>query len=89
LPGANDREVDGFEVKRLGDVDCKAKIIIHLVQSRDRFKLAEPLAELLGMRVASRTEVVVALWEYIKVGCFIGKLTILSSHPSILVTQSS
>ncbi|RKP07180.1 SWI/SNF complex 60 kDa subunit, partial [Thamnocephalis sphaerospora] len=64
--GANAREVDGFEVKRLGDAECHAKIAIHLVQSRDRFKLAEPLAELLGVDVASRIEVVVALWEYIK-----------------------
>ncbi|GJJ09820.1 hypothetical protein Clacol_004044 [Clathrus columnatus] len=60
-------EQDGFELKRRGDVAVKARIILHLKRTPERYKLSEQLAEILDIKEDTRTGVCTALWHYIKV----------------------
>ncbi|KIJ41033.1 hypothetical protein M422DRAFT_209501 [Sphaerobolus stellatus SS14] len=60
-------EQDGFEIKRKGDVSVMARVILHLKVTPDRFKLIEPLAEILDMKEDTRHGIITALWHYIKV----------------------
>lgn len=60
-------EQDGFEIKRRGDVAVKARVILHLRRTPERYGLNEPLADVLDMKEDTRTGVLTALWHYIKV----------------------
>lgn len=57
---------DGFQITRPGDVNVRARVILHLKLLPERFKLIEPLAEVLDMKEDTRTGIVTALWHYIK-----------------------
>lgn len=57
---------DGFKITRPGDVNVRARVILHLKLLPERFKLIEPLAEILDMKEDTRTGIVTALWHYIK-----------------------
>ncbi|KAI9207962.1 SWI/SNF and RSC complex subunit Ssr3 [Polychytrium aggregatum] len=59
-------ECDGFEIKRRGDTDVKAKIAIHLDPPIPKFKLSAPLSALLCLHTDTRTNIISALWKYIK-----------------------
>lgn len=58
--------VDGFEITRSGDAPLKAKVHLFPASNREQFSLHPPLANLLDMRQGSRTEVMEALWAYIR-----------------------
>lgn len=58
---------DGFEVSRRGDVTTQARIILHLEQVPERFKVAPELANILQIREESRVGVITSMWNYIKV----------------------
>ncbi|KAJ3215939.1 SWI SNF- matrix-associated actin-dependent regulator of chromatin sub D [Dinochytrium kinnereticum] len=60
-------EFDGIEVKRRGDSDVNAKIFIYLDHSPEKFILSEPLKELLGVGVDSKANIIMSLWQYIKI----------------------
>ncbi|KAF8588121.1 SWI/SNF complex 60 kDa subunit [Ramaria rubella] len=60
-------EQDGFEIKRRGDVSVPARVILHLKRTPERYKLVEPLVEVLDMKEETRTGIITALWHYIKV----------------------
>lgn len=59
-------EVDGFEVRRLGSKDTKAKVVLYLDHQPPLFKLGAPLARVLGIHTATRNEIVMRIWTYIK-----------------------
>ena len=58
--------VEGFEIKRRGDIEFVAKIRLEMDYTPERFKLSAPLAELLGVEVDTRPHIIAALWQYIK-----------------------
>lgn len=57
--------LDGFEVKRRSSRPLRAKIFLYPAANPEKFRLAEPLASLLALTVATRGEVVAALWKYV------------------------
>ncbi|KAK8849647.1 hypothetical protein IAR55_004982 [Kwoniella newhampshirensis] len=59
--------LDGFEVLRRGDQNVNCRIILHVQHYPERFKVLEPLADLIAMKEGTRAEVVSAIWKLIKV----------------------
>ncbi|KAK6908486.1 hypothetical protein I203_102488 [Kwoniella mangroviensis CBS 8507] len=59
--------LDGFEILRRGDRNINARIIIHLSHSPDRFKVLQPLADLIQMKEGTRSEIINAVWKLVKV----------------------
>ncbi|KAF9910094.1 SWI SNF, matrix associated, actin dependent regulator of chromatin, sub d, member 1 [Lobosporangium transversale] len=62
----NQADVDGFEIKRHGDENVKVRVILHLDNSPERFKLSPELADVLAIDVETRPGIMMALWQYIK-----------------------
>jgi SWI/SNF-related matrix-associated actin-dependent regulator of chromatin subfamily D len=58
--------VEGFEIKRRGNVECDVSIRLEMDHNPERFKLSQPLAQLLGVEVDTRPHIIAALWQYIK-----------------------
>ena len=48
-------DTDGFEIKRAGDAETTAKIILHLDYAPNRFKLSPALGGALGMHTDTHT----------------------------------
>ncbi|KAJ1941941.1 SWI/SNF and RSC complex subunit Ssr3, partial [Kickxella alabastrina] len=65
---AAENDVDGFEIKRRGDEDVRAKIMLDIRTATDRFKVNSPLLrELLDIRGnISKSAFIMKLWQYIK-----------------------
>lgn len=60
-------ESDGFELRRQGIPGSRrVTIILRLANSPETFRLAPGLATVLAMETGSRPEVILALWQYIK-----------------------
>nr|XP_018260323.1 uncharacterized protein I303_07241 [Kwoniella dejecticola CBS 10117]OBR82481.1 hypothetical protein I303_07241 [Kwoniella dejecticola CBS 10117] len=59
--------LDGFEILRRGDQNVNARIIIHLSHSPDRFKVLQPLADLISIKEGTRSEIINGVWKLIKV----------------------
>ncbi|KAI0798153.1 SWI/SNF complex 60 kDa subunit [Abortiporus biennis] len=59
--------LDGFTVRRRGDATTKIRIIIHLNQYPEHYKVHPELGSILGIKEDTRTGVIHALWNYIKV----------------------
>jgi SWI/SNF-related matrix-associated actin-dependent regulator of chromatin subfamily D len=57
---------EGFEVKRRGDKEFVANIRLEMNYNPEKFKLSQPLMEVLGVEVDTRARVIAALWQYIK-----------------------
>ncbi|KAF9999491.1 SWI SNF, matrix associated, actin dependent regulator of chromatin, sub d, member 1 [Entomortierella chlamydospora] len=62
----NQADVDGFEIKRHGDENVKVRVILHVDNSPERFKLSPELADVLAIDVETRPGIMMALWQYIK-----------------------
>ncbi|KAK9686982.1 SWI/SNF and RSC complex subunit Ssr3 [Basidiobolus ranarum] len=60
------QETDGFEIKRRGDTDVRAKIELTLNNPAETYKLSKALAQLLGFETGSQSTVIMGLWQYIK-----------------------
>jgi chromatin remodeling complex protein RSC6 len=59
--------LDGFEIRRKGDENVHVRILLTLDYSPERFKVAAPLARLLGITAPeSKAGLVHKLWQYIK-----------------------
>ncbi|KAL5215416.1 hypothetical protein ABZP36_006817 [Zizania latifolia] len=57
---------EGFEVKRKGDKEFVVNIRLDMNYTPEKFKLSQPLMEVLGVEVDTRARVIAALWQYIK-----------------------
>lgn len=44
-----------------------ARVILHLKRTPERYKIIEPLADILDIKEETRTATITALWHYIKV----------------------
>ncbi|KAI9494431.1 hypothetical protein BDB00DRAFT_819141 [Zychaea mexicana] len=62
----NSPEHDGVEVSRRGDVNVKARIILDPEYMPQKFKLDAPLSELLDMKLETKPQIVMGIWNYIK-----------------------
>lgn len=64
-------ENESFEIKRKFPSDdsnpINLKIFLYPNHQTDRFKLSDPLALLLDTKIASRPQIIVSLWKYIKI----------------------
>jgi len=58
---------DGFQIKRDGTIDSKVSVALQVEHSPHKYKLSESLEKLVGCPIATRQEILSALWEYIKV----------------------
>ncbi|KAI0060153.1 BAR-domain-containing protein [Artomyces pyxidatus] len=59
--------LDGFTVKRTGDTPTKIRLVLHLEHHPEQYKVHPDLGGVLGLREESRTGVIQALWNYIKI----------------------
>ncbi|KAI0750937.1 SWI/SNF complex 60 kDa subunit [Daedaleopsis nitida] len=64
--GANQAQLDGFTIRRKGDALTKIRIVMHLEQQPEQYRVHPDLGNVLGMKEDSRTGVIHALWNYIK-----------------------
>ncbi|KAI9454270.1 SWI/SNF complex subunit [Russula earlei] len=58
--------LDGFTIRRMGDTPTKARLILHLQQYPEQFRVLPELGNILGIKEESRAGVVQSLWGYIK-----------------------
>ena len=66
-PNAQPYALDGFNVRRTGDSQVKIRVIIHLDQYPEQFKVDPELSSIIEVKSDSRPGVIAALWNYIKV----------------------
>ncbi|KAI5821069.1 hypothetical protein BZA77DRAFT_238503 [Pyronema omphalodes] len=59
-------EFDGFEFERKGDENIMCTIKLVRDETPDRFKLSEPLANLLDTKEDTRAGIVMKIWEYVR-----------------------
>ncbi|RCH81718.1 SWI/SNF complex component snf12, partial [Rhizopus stolonifer] len=70
-------ESDGIEVKRKGDEDVNARIILVPDYTPQKYKLTPGLAEITGLKLATKPQIVSELWNYMKVHQDIGDKRII------------
>ncbi|KZT25067.1 SWI/SNF complex protein [Neolentinus lepideus HHB14362 ss-1] len=63
----NQDALDGFTVRRTGDKPVKIRILIYIEHQPEQHKIKPELASALGIKEDSRTGVMQAIWNYIKV----------------------
>ncbi|KAF9463399.1 SWI/SNF complex protein [Collybia nuda] len=66
-PGHHNPSLDGFTIRRTGDLPTKVRLILYLVHFPDQFKVLPELASVLNIKEDSRIGVIQALWNYIKI----------------------
>jgi SWI/SNF-related matrix-associated actin-dependent regulator of chromatin subfamily D len=59
-------ETDGFEIRRVGSVDVPVRILLRLDYQPERFRVSTALAEVVDLELATRPQIVLAIWQYIK-----------------------
>ncbi|CAI9272829.1 unnamed protein product [Lactuca saligna] len=57
---------EGFEVKRKGDKEFMVNIRLEMNYTPEKFKLSDPLMEILGIEVDTRPRIIAAIWQYVK-----------------------
>ncbi|KAG9304112.1 hypothetical protein G9A89_006022 [Geosiphon pyriformis] len=63
---SNTQECDGFEIKRKGDQNVKARIFLTLDNRPEKYKLSPAFANLLDIQEETRSGIIRALWQYVK-----------------------
>jgi chromatin remodeling complex protein RSC6 len=59
-------DMDGFEIKRLGNKESTIKFVLYLASNPAKYRLNDKLANILGITSCSRIQAMTALWEYVK-----------------------
>jgi len=59
--------LDGFTIRRTGDTPTKIRIIAYLEHYPEQHKVKNELGSVLGLQEESRSGVIQALWNYIKI----------------------
>lgn len=65
-PNMNNNDYDSIDIKRKGDVNVKAKIILDLDNNPQKFKLSPALADLLDVKLETKPQIVMGIWNYCK-----------------------
>ncbi|KAI8374667.1 SWI/SNF and RSC complex subunit Ssr3 [Radiomyces spectabilis] len=63
---AHSGDYDGVEVKRKGDTDVNARIILVPEYNPQKFKLSPALADLVDMKLETKPQVIMGIWNYVK-----------------------
>jgi len=58
--------LDGFAIRRRGDTLTRIRVVIHLEQQPEVLKVSSELGSFLGIKEETRTGVIQAVWNYIK-----------------------
>ncbi|KAJ7281684.1 SWI/SNF complex 60 kDa subunit [Mycena rebaudengoi] len=66
-PGQHNPPLDGFTIRRKGDVPTKVRVIMYLEHYPEQFRVIPELGSILGIKEDSRIGVIQALWNYIKI----------------------
>lgn len=53
----NNQDIDSFQIKRQGNIPINCKVILKLLQNPLRFKISEQLQRIVGMKTATRVEI--------------------------------
>ncbi|KAK9729085.1 SWI/SNF and RSC complex subunit Ssr3 [Basidiobolus ranarum] len=61
------QDFDGFEIKRRGDQNVRAKIILTLDNPSEKYKFSQDLIEVIQTERGTQSFAILALWDYIKV----------------------
>lgn len=64
---SNNNDIDGFEIKRPGNVSLKVKVIFYINSYTHEYKLSDELAELIGTTQDTRPRILHQIWQYIKI----------------------
>ncbi|KAI6115537.1 SWI/SNF complex 60 kDa subunit [Pisolithus croceorrhizus] len=59
--------LDGFTVRRTGDQPTRIRVVIHLEQNPEQYKISPELGNVLGIKEESQIGVIQTLWNYIKI----------------------
>ncbi|KIK65065.1 hypothetical protein GYMLUDRAFT_220324 [Collybiopsis luxurians FD-317 M1] len=65
--GNQNPPLDGFTIRRTGDVPTHVRLVMYLDHYPEQYSLSQDLSSLLGIKEESRLGVVQALWNYIKI----------------------
>ncbi|KAF5392127.1 hypothetical protein D9757_003196 [Collybiopsis confluens] len=65
--GHQNPPLDGFTIRRTGDISTTVRIVMYLDHYPEQYSLSQDLSNLLGIKEESRLGVVQALWNYIKI----------------------
>ncbi|EIN05710.1 BAR-domain-containing protein [Punctularia strigosozonata HHB-11173 SS5] len=60
-------QLDGFTIRRTGDQPTRIRVVLHLTQEPEVFKVHPELGDILGIKEESRVGVLQTLWNYIKI----------------------
>ncbi|KAI8095129.1 uncharacterized protein B0P05DRAFT_524830, partial [Gilbertella persicaria] len=63
---ASSTDTDGIEIKRKGDMNVNARIILVPDFTPQKYKVSHGLSEMIGIRLSTRSNVMDELWKYIK-----------------------
>lgn len=58
---------DGIELKRKGDVNVNARIILVPDYNPNKYKLGPGLSALINLKLATKPHIVTEVWNYVKV----------------------
>ncbi|EGO02913.1 hypothetical protein SERLA73DRAFT_176377 [Serpula lacrymans var. lacrymans S7.3] len=64
---SNAQPLDGFTIRRTGDIPTKIRLIVHLEHFPEQYKVSPELGNVLGIKEESRLGVIQTLWNYIKI----------------------
>ncbi|KAF9007018.1 hypothetical protein BDQ17DRAFT_1389154 [Cyathus striatus] len=64
--GPHNPPLDGFTIRRTGDVPTKVRVVMYLEHFPEQYKVLPELANVLGIKEESRIGVIQTLWNYIK-----------------------
>eukprot|EP00299_Pterocystis_sp_00344_P009958 c4346_g1_i2.p1 GENE.c4346_g1_i2~~c4346_g1_i2.p1 ORF type:complete len:557 (-),score=75.44 c4346_g1_i2:188-1858(-) len=56
---------DGFELKRVGSIECRIKILLYPAANQTVFTVLPPLNSLVGVDRATRSQLLTMVWAYI------------------------
>ncbi|KIK18232.1 hypothetical protein PISMIDRAFT_632311 [Pisolithus microcarpus 441] len=59
--------LDGFTIRRTGDQPTRIRVIIHLEQNPEQYKINPELGNVLAIKEESQIGVIQTLWNYIKI----------------------
>jgi len=60
------REVDGFELKRIGNHSVGLRVYLRLEYLTERYRLSHELARLLGLKEETKPTILLSLWRFVK-----------------------
>ncbi|KAI7871021.1 SWI/SNF and RSC complex subunit Ssr3 [Spinellus fusiger] len=63
---ANAVDFDGIEVKRKGDMNVNARIVLDPEYNPHKFKLSPLLSDMLDMKLETKPQIIMGLWNYVK-----------------------